>query len=116
MNQYAALTSSLLADAHPLLARCFPAGRFFGATFKVGNIEGDAGDALSVDCNSGRWDDQASGERGDDLISLYGAIHWLSRAEAAQELMGLFGTREVPARANGAASVKANGHAEPSAV
>ena len=54
-----------------------------GREFKAGNLRGDAGDSLSINMDTGRWADFATGARGGDLISLYAALHGLTQPKAA---------------------------------
>lgn len=83
---FSALAERLLARAKLLLPSWLPAGRWRGHEFVVGNLRGDPGDSLSINSNSGKWKDFASGEAGGDLISLYAAIHGIKQGEAAKHL------------------------------
>jgi putative DNA primase/helicase len=83
---FAALAARLLSDARGLLPSWLPAGKFQGHEFKVGNLGGEPGDSLSININTGRWADFASGEAGGDLISLYAAIRGIGQAEACRAL------------------------------
>lgn len=83
---FAGLNAALLGRAHGLLPEWFPAGRLKGHEFLVGDLSGKAGDSLSININTGRWADFASGEKGGDLISLYAAIHRLDQGAAAKQL------------------------------
>src|SRR5687768_13698679 len=75
------------------LERMFPNGRRKGHEFVVGNIEGDAGDSLSVNLKTGKWADfHPGGPSGPDPISLYAAkYHDKQRVPAARELGVEFG-------------------------
>lgn len=77
-----------------LLAEWLPGGRRLGHEYKCGDLTGAAGDSLSVNIHSGKWQDFASGERGTDPVSLYAAIHGLTQAKAAHELALRFGLVE----------------------
>lgn len=83
---FSAIAADLLARSRDLLPQWFPAGRWRGHEFLVGNLSGDAGESLSINADTGRWSDFAGTDKGGDLISLYAAIHRLSQAEAAFEL------------------------------
>lgn len=78
--------NEILPDAKALLPKWFPAGKFVGRKFVIGNIKGDAGDSLSVDVDKGIWKDFATNDYGKDLISLYAANKGISQSEAAREL------------------------------
>jgi putative DNA primase/helicase len=83
---FAALAARLLSQSKVLLPQWLPAGKWRGPEYVVGNLAGDAGDSLSINSNSGKWADFASGEAGGDLISLYAAIHGIKQSEAARQL------------------------------
>lgn len=91
------LADRLLARGPALLQTWFPNGRLRGHEFQIGSIRGEPGTSLSINVNTGRWADFATGESGGDLISLYAAAHGLSQADAAREL-GAEETRQ-PVRA-----------------
>ncbi|HXF44896.1 MAG TPA: VapE domain-containing protein, partial [Burkholderiaceae bacterium] len=82
------LAARLASRAHELLPQWFPAGKFRGHEFVVGNLAGDPGESLSVNVDTGKWCDFATGEKGGDLISLYAAQHRVSQIEAARALAG----------------------------
>ena len=88
MINFPAVNDTLLSRARELLPAWFPNGRFQGAhEFVVGNINGDEGDSLCVDLNSGKWIDFANDtDRGGDLVSLYAASRKLTQREAALDL------------------------------
>jgi len=83
-----AIAADLLGQARSLLPQWFPAGKFRGREFLVGNLAGDEGDSLSINADTGCWADFASGEKGGDLIALYAAMKGVGQAEAAKELSG----------------------------
>lgn len=80
------LAADLTAQARDLLPQWFPAGKWAGREFQVGNLRGDEGSSLSINGNSGAWSDFASGEKGGDLISLYAAMRGLTQLDAAKQL------------------------------
>ena len=80
------LADRLLAQCPALLQRWFPNGRLRGHEFQVGSLQGEPGSSLSINVNTGRWKDFATGESGGDLIDLYASAHGLSQADAAREL------------------------------
>jgi putative DNA primase/helicase len=69
------------------LYHLFPAGKIEGKTFAIGNIQGHAGDSLSVGLSGGKaglWHDFATGEGG-DIFGLWGAVHgWDYRTQFPQ--------------------------------
>ena len=83
---FKSVAESLLSDSEGLLRSWFPNGRKAGKEFIVGNLNGDKGDSLSINLNSGVWKDFASGSGGGDLVSLYAAMHGLSQHEAVNDL------------------------------
>ncbi len=85
---FSALAADLLQRAHSLLPQWFPAGKFLGREFEVGNLQGEAGTSLKINAETGRWSDFAAGNKGGDLISLYAAMHGLSQIDAAKALGG----------------------------
>jgi predicted P-loop ATPase len=85
---FKALAQRLLDNAESLLAAWFPNGVASGHEFKIGSVEGEAGDSLSVNMNTGQWADFAGRDKGGDLIALYAAFKGLSQLDAARELQG----------------------------
>ena len=73
---FPSLAEKLLADAPALLREWFPAGKVTGREFKIGNVEGDAGESLCVNIDTGKWADFSGSNKGGDLISLYAAINF----------------------------------------
>lgn len=86
MIDFSALHTRLIGQSRSLLPAWFPAGKFRGSEFVVGNLRGDPGDSLSINWTTGQWADFASSDKGGDLISLYAAIHSLSQPDAARQL------------------------------
>jgi putative DNA primase/helicase len=87
------IAAAALAQADRLLPEWFPAGRKVGREFKIGNLQGDAGDSLSVNLDTGLWADFATkGTTGHDLIDLYAAMRRVDRIAAARELGAMLGT------------------------
>jgi AAA domain len=81
-----------LAQADMLLREWFPRGRRIGREFKIGNIQGDPGESLSINVDTGRWADFAADQSGYDLIDLFAVMrHGRDRTAAALELGGLLG-------------------------
>jgi putative DNA primase/helicase len=83
---FKSLADDLLGRSKSLLESWFPAGKYRGHEYVLGDLSGSAGDSLSINTRTGLWKDFASGETGGDLISLYAAAHGMSQLEAAKEL------------------------------
>lgn len=81
-----AFAASLLPRAETLLPEWLPNGRWFGREYKVGNLQGDAGQSLSINADTGIWMDFSTNEKGGDLLSLNAAIHGIRQSQAAKSL------------------------------
>ncbi|MBX3634021.1 MAG: hypothetical protein KF683_01260 [Rubrivivax sp.] len=88
---FAALAEALLNRAETLVPQWLPGGKRRGHEWVCGNLRGEEGDSCSVNLINGRWADFAGDDRGNDLISLFAAIHGLNQAQAALELMAQLG-------------------------
>lgn len=82
------LAHQLLGRAEELCAQWLPTGRLVGREWCVGNIEGEKGQSLRINLDSGLWSDFANGQKGRDLIALYALQHNLSQLDAAKALGG----------------------------
>lgn len=82
------LHAQLLPRAQSLLAEWFPAGQIKGSEFLVGDLAGSKGESLSININTGKWQDFATGQKGGDLISLFAARENIGQGEAAKRLGG----------------------------
>jgi hypothetical protein len=86
------IKSAALAQAPKLFQDWFSRGRLVGKEFKIGSVQGDAGDPLSINVTTGLWADFAASDKGGDLIDLRAAMrHGGDRIAAATELGGMFG-------------------------
>ncbi len=94
-RDFAALAARLLQQSRSLLPAWFPAGRWNGHEYTLGNLQGEPGDSLSINSNNGKWSDFASGEKGGDLLALYAAAHGMKQSEAYDALDGSIGTAIV---------------------
>lgn len=83
------LASRLLAGARALVEEWLPGGKYRGHEYLIGNLSGEPGESLSINVNTGKWSDFASGEKGGDLISLYAAVKRIGQGAAAKELGAL---------------------------
>jgi len=89
---FSLIASHALSQASSLLPQWFPAGRVVGNEFRIGNLNGDAGNSLSVNISTGVWTDFAApGVGGQDLISLYADSRGLKQSEAAREIFQSLG-------------------------
>lgn len=66
----------------------FPAGKFTGREYVVGNLAGEPGKTLSINSQTGVWEDFATGEKGSDLIALFAAKEGVEQGEAYDLLTG----------------------------
>jgi len=82
------LAAQLAARSVSLLKEWLPAGKLRGKEYVVGDLNGEAGESLSINTESGLWKDFATGQAGGDLISLYAAINHCTQIEAATRLGG----------------------------
>ena len=80
------VNAAALAAYPGLLTRWFPKGRLHGHEFRVGNLQGDPGESLGVNVNTGVWSDFADDHGGNDPISLYAALNGLKQGDAKNRL------------------------------
>ena len=83
---FSSLSSELLARSEACCIEWFPLGRRRGHEYLVGDLAGTAGESLSVNLDTGRWSDFATGAAGGDLIALYAGIHGIAQGEALKRL------------------------------
>lgn len=94
--QYKALADALLPMADTLVPQWLSGGQRIGHEWKCGSLAGEAGDSCSVNLVTGQWADFAGDdEKGNDLLSLYAAIHDLTQAKAAVQLARQLGLEGV---------------------
>lgn len=109
--QFEALARALLANINSLVASWLPGGVVRGHEYVCGSLSGGRGSSTSVNLTNGRWADFADDAQGNDLISLYAAIHGLGMAKAAVEVARAEGLEDVadvqPARSGAPAVVRA---------
>lgn len=84
--QFRALADALLAQIDTLVPMWLPGGKRVAGEWVCADLSGGEGSSTSV-ClqgkNAGRWGDFSSDEKGNDLVSLYAAIHGLDMGKAA---------------------------------
>ena len=78
--------ASLLPQSESLLREWFPAGKRAGDEYKLGSLNGEPGESLSINIKTGLWADFAGEHRGGDLVSLYAAARSIGQYEAAKQL------------------------------
>ena len=83
---FPALAADLLSNSEGVCSQWLPAGKRRGHEYVCGNLNGDAGESLSINLNTGVWADFSSGDAGGDLISLYAAINHVDQGEAFKQL------------------------------
>jgi len=98
------VAAEALSRAHDLVPSWLPGGRFAGHEYQCADRHGGKGESFSVNVATGRWaefGDGAEALRGNDLVSLFAAIHGIKQGEACQRLggeLGLFGPGAPAAR------------------
>lgn len=99
MSDISQFAASLLPRAEYLLREWFPAGKLSGSEYKLGSLQGDEGESLSINVKTGLWADFATGQSGGDLLALYAAREGLRQGEAAKALGWTNGSRGMPVAA-----------------
>ena len=92
---FKALADALLAMSDRLVPQWLPGGSRRGLEWVCGDLSGSEGSSCSINLKTGAWADFAGDARGNDLISLYAAIHDLGAGEAAIELARAHGLEDV---------------------
>ena len=108
--QFEALASALLSRIESLVPDWLPGGVKRGHEYVCGSLSGGTGTSCSVNLTNGRWADFADEAKGNDLISLYAAIHDLSMGHAAVAVAREEGLEDVadvqPARSDAPAATR----------
>ena len=73
------------------LKQLYPNAKQAGRELQVGDIQGSPGRSMCINLDSGAWIDNATSERGGDLISLVAARDRISQAEAAKTICRALG-------------------------
>jgi putative DNA primase/helicase len=107
------INAAALVQLASLLRDWLPNGRRVGHEWRVGSINGEAGDSFSVNMQSGRWAEfNGLGETGGDVIGLYAAKFCRgNRVEAALDLarkLGIEIKRREPPKPKTKPKVKLN--------
>ena len=105
---FADLAAALLARADSLVPSWLPGGKRVGPEYVCGDLSGGEGGSCSVNLTNGKWADFSGDDKGNDLISLYAAIHGLNQGQAARAIMESLGwQRAQPSSVARAAAVQA---------
>ena len=107
---FTALAEALLQMADIVVPDWLPGGVRKGHEWVCGSLAGEPGTSCSVNLITGAWADFADHERGNDLLSLFAAIHGLTQAKAAVQLARIWKLEDV------AGLVKTAGGAAPAPV
>ena len=107
---FTALAEALLQMADTVVPDWLPGGVRKGHEWVCGSLAGEPGTSCSVNLITGAWADFADHERGNDLLSLFAAIHGLTQAKAAVQLARIWKLEDV------AGLVKTAGGAAPAPV
>lgn len=97
---FADLAAALLDRARNLVPMWLRDGKFVGHEYVCAGLGGGEGRSCSVNLNTGQWADFAGDDRGNDLISLYAAIHGLNQGQAARQLMQDMGWQRAAPQAS----------------
>lgn len=89
------INTAALSSSIGLLQEWFPAGRMRGREFTIGSLQGEQGDSLSINVDTGKWADFATDERGGDLTSLNAARLRVSQVDAARDLAEHLGVTDA---------------------
>jgi putative DNA primase/helicase len=92
---FAALADALLARAYTLVPAWLPGGVQRGHEYVCGSLSGGSGTSCSINLTNGKWADFAADARGNDLVSLYAAIHDLDNGKAAVQVARDEGLEDV---------------------
>lgn len=109
------LAERLSRNVEGVVRMLLPHGKRVGQEWRVGSVDGEAGDSLGVHMTgdkAGVWADFSTGESG-DLIGLWIAVRRLSLADACKEAADYLGIREDrvdPPRKHYARPTKAGVH------
>ncbi len=90
---FPAINRAALASLPALLRRWLPDGHLVGREYKAINprrADRRPG-SFSINVNSGRWADFATGDKGGDVVSLAAYLSGTGQAEAARALADMLG-------------------------
>ena len=81
------LADRLLADIRNVVPRWLPNIRLVGSELTCGSLQGEPGNSLKINVNTGLWKDFSNGVSGGDLITLYAKMRGIRNSEAYKELI-----------------------------
>lgn len=87
------IAQAALGSARRLLGEWLPGGEWNGNEYKPLNPTRDdrSRGSFVINSSTGKWIDNATGDSGGDLISLYAYIRFVSQKDAAVEVAGMVG-------------------------
>lgn len=87
------IAAAALASARRLLLDWVPGGEWSGDEYKPRNPTRDdkRPGSFVINAKTGKWIDNATGDAGGDLVSLYAYVHFVDQVEAAKKVAGLVG-------------------------
>lgn len=90
---FASINTAALGSARRLLTEWIPGGDWSGDEYKPRNPTRDdkRPGSFVINAKTGRWIDNATGDAGGDLISLYAYIHFVGQVEAARAVAAMVG-------------------------
>lgn len=90
------IAATALGSARRLLLDWIPGGEWSGDEYKPRNPTRDdkRPGSFVINAKTGKWIDNATGDAGGDLISLYAYIHCVDQVEAAKTVADLVGVHE----------------------
>lgn len=95
MSKARTLSQALQAQAEAVCNYLLPNGIKRGAEWCVGDLDGQPGQSLRVNLNTGRWADFATGQTGGDLLDLWAAVQGCTLSEAMGEASRWLGQPEL---------------------
>lgn len=93
-RDFTGLKQYLQNRSDSIVREIFPNGKQKGREYSVANLQGDAGNSVSFNLDTGLWGefgDGPDGPRGSDIISLYAAKEGISQADAYDQLSERYG-------------------------
>jgi putative DNA primase/helicase len=93
--RFSELADALLARAGELVPAWLPGGVKRGPEWVCSGLSGGAGSSCAVNLVTGKWGDFATDAAGNDLVSLYAAIHDLPQGKAAVQVARDEGLEDV---------------------
>lgn len=87
------IATTALGSARRLLLDWIPGGEWSGDEYKPRNPTRDdkRPGSFVINAKTGKWIDNATGDAGGDLVSLYAYVHFVDQVEAAKRVAGLVG-------------------------